>query len=305
AALFGFLLPLQLLNLLTLLFQLLLLLLDLRLGLSVGVLVVLHRVADCEAAYAADGRADGGACQGRADCRTDDRAGGRADTRTAQGAFFTGGHRCTRTSGDKEKPGQGQRTQHDVFAHCPSPQLFGFALTLQLLNLLLLALDLLLLTLNLRLSLSVGGFLILHLVADRVSAQCADTAADCRARQRVANCSADDRTGRGSDTRSDKRALLTCREGLPRASHDCHDRNRHEQTFDYRYRVCPHELPPYIFSSFHACRSLRLFSQPAAGEFIQTPLVFYLLCGQSTISNIGCSIEIFTDFLLWHIAVNE
>src|SRR5208337_2595058 len=49
--------------------------------------------------------------------------------------------------------------------------LFGFAIILQLLNLLLLALDLPLLRLNLRLGLSLRILIILHLVADRVSAK--------------------------------------------------------------------------------------------------------------------------------------
>jgi hypothetical protein len=38
------------------------------------------------------------------------------------------------------------------------------------------------------------------------------------------------------------------------------------------------------------------FSQSTAGEFHKTPIVFYLLRGQSTISSIACGIEIFTDF---------
>src|SRR5208283_1158210 len=97
--------------------------------------------------------------------------------------------------------------------------LFGLALALQLLNLLLLTLERLLLRLNLRLSLSVGVFLILHLVADGVSAKRADAAADCRACQRVAHRGAYNRAGCGSESRADEGALLTCRERLSRTSH--------------------------------------------------------------------------------------
>src|SRR5271166_6760 len=130
---------------------------------------------------------------------------------------------------------------------CP---LFGFALTLQLLNLLLLILDLPLLRSNLRLSLSVGVLLILHLVADRVSAQCADAAADRGARQRVTDSGADNRARRGSHARADERALLTGRERLSRASHGRHDRNRHEQTLNQRRRICPHEHSPSALEQF-------------------------------------------------------
>ena len=60
------------------------------------------------------------------------------------------------------------------------PVLFGFALTLHLLNLSLLRLELTLLRADLRLGLSVFIFAILHLVADRVAAKCTDTAANSR-----------------------------------------------------------------------------------------------------------------------------
>src|SRR5208282_2751409 len=127
AALFGFLLPLQLLNLLTLLFQLLLLLLDLRLGLLVGVLIVLHRITDCEAARSSHGRADSSACERCADGGADDRASGRADARTAQGALFTRGKRGPGASGNQAKRGEGQRTCGDgVFAHSRSSPAIRF-----------------------------------------------------------------------------------------------------------------------------------------------------------------------------------
>jgi hypothetical protein len=120
--------------------------------------------------------------------------------------------------------------------------LFGFARTLQLLNLSLLRLELSLLRTDLCLGLRVLIVPILHLVAYRVSAEGTDATANSRARQRVTYRSADDRTGCGADTGTDERALLTGRKRLSRASHDHHYRHRHEQTFDYRHNVCPHEL---------------------------------------------------------------
>src|SRR5208283_5256882 len=137
--------------------------------------------------------------------------------------------------------------------------LFGFTLILQLLNLLLLVLDLLLLRSNLRLSLSVGVFLILHLVADRVPAKRADAAADCGTRQRVTDSGAYDRAGCGSHAGADERAFLTCRERLSRASHDHHERNRHEQTFNQRRRICPHELSSFPSEQFSYLRTAAAF----------------------------------------------
>src|ERR1700731_2245228 len=132
------------------------------------------------------------------------------------------------------------------------PLLFSFARTLQLLNLSLLRLELSLLRADLRLGLSILIFPILHLVADRVSAQRTDTASNSRTCQRITHSSTDNRTGCRSDAGTDERALLTGRQRLSRASHGHRNRHRHEQTFDNRYRVCPHGFLLRTVSSFHA-----------------------------------------------------
>jgi hypothetical protein len=176
--------------------------------------------------------------------------------------------------------------------------LLSFAVALQLLNLLLLILDLPLLIVDLRLGLSLLILPILHLVADCISAQRADTAADCRACERIPNRSADNRARRRADAGSDEGAFLTSREGFSRASHRHHERNRHEQAFNQRQgnRICPHGLSPSKGSSFHACRRLRTFLSREAGWFIEPPIVFYLIRGQSTIWAKKSCVEIFTDF---------
>src|SRR5271170_6051244 len=132
-------------------------------------------------------------------------------------------------------------------------QLFSFALTLQLLNLLLLILNLPLLIVDLRLSLSLLILPILHLVADCVSAQCADTAADCRAH-----------------AGSDEGAFLTSREGFSRASHRHHEGNRHEQAFDqgHRNRICPHGLSPFNREQFSCLPTAEIFLSRKADWFI-------------------------------------
>src|SRR5271154_4725498 len=144
--------------------------------------------------------------------------------------------------------------------------LFGFAVTLQLLNLLLLILNLPLLIVDLRLSLSLLILPILHLVADCVSAQCADTAADCRARERVADRRADNRARCRADAGSDEGAFLTSREGLSRASHRHHERNRHEQAFDQRHRnrICPHGLSPFNREQFSCLLTAEDFLEPGS-----------------------------------------
>src|ERR1700735_2372771 len=143
-------------------------------------------------------------------------------------------------------------------------RLLSFAVALQLLNLLLLIFNLPLLIVDLRLSLSLLILPVLHLVADCVSSQRADTAADCRARQRVAYRSADDRAGRRADAGADEGALLTSREGLSRASHRHHERNRHKQAFNQRQRnrICPHGLSPLKREQFSCLPTAEDFLEP-------------------------------------------
>jgi hypothetical protein len=86
--LFGFLLPLHLLELLPLLFNFLLLLLHLSLGLLIRGFLILHRVADRESCDSAESRANRGARAGRADCGTNDRSGRSTYTRTSNRAFL-------------------------------------------------------------------------------------------------------------------------------------------------------------------------------------------------------------------------
>jgi hypothetical protein len=73
--LFGFLLLLELLDLLTLLLELLLLLLDLTLGLLLLELVALHRIPDREAPHAAECAADRSTRTWRTNRRADYRTG--------------------------------------------------------------------------------------------------------------------------------------------------------------------------------------------------------------------------------------
>ena len=133
AELFGFLLTLHLLNLLTLLFQFLLLLLELCLSLLVGVLIVLHRVTDYIASATAQNTADRRARARRADGGTDDRAGCRADTRTAYSALLTGRQWLPGASSYKKKCREGECTGCNcMFAH--NPYLASYSTSLWLFN---------------------------------------------------------------------------------------------------------------------------------------------------------------------------
>ena len=76
--------------------------LHLRLRLLIGVVLILHRVADCEAAHAAYGRADRSARARCADRSADDRTGSGADSGAADRAFFTRRERIARASCDQE-----------------------------------------------------------------------------------------------------------------------------------------------------------------------------------------------------------
>src|SRR5712664_3170290 len=100
-------------------------------------------------------------------------------------------------------------------------RLLGLALLPQLLNLHPLRLDLLLLLLDLSLSLLVGILLILHRVADYVAGATAHNAADCSARERMSDCSANDCAGTCAERGTAEGTLFTRRERLPRTSrHD-------------------------------------------------------------------------------------
>jgi hypothetical protein len=88
-------------------------------------------------------------------------------------------------------------------------RLLRLLLTLELLYLSALLLDLLLLRLNLLLGLLVGGFLVLHMVADRVTSHAAKRAADGGSRAWSADSGPDDCARRGSDARTAKRPFLT------------------------------------------------------------------------------------------------
>ena len=79
------------LDLAALLLDLLLLGLHLLLSLRVGVLSVLHLIADRVAGDAAEARADGRACAWMSDRGTHDRAAHRAHTGAAEGALLTSG----------------------------------------------------------------------------------------------------------------------------------------------------------------------------------------------------------------------
>ena len=87
--LLGFRLRFHLLNLLTLILDFLLLLLYLGLGLRVGILRILHRVADYVASSATEDTTDRGARQRMADGRSDQGSTHCTDTRPAESAFFT------------------------------------------------------------------------------------------------------------------------------------------------------------------------------------------------------------------------
>src|SRR6202158_1358001 len=112
--------------------------------------------------------------------------------------------------------------------------LFGLALALHLLKLLTLIFDFLLLRLNLALGLSIRVFIVLHLIADHVSANSSDASADRRAREQITDRRTNDRAGGGADTCADESTLLSRREWLSRTRGDDQDCNRHEKALDYR-----------------------------------------------------------------------
>jgi hypothetical protein len=87
--LFGFVLLFERIDLLLLSLNLLLLRRNLSIRLPLLVLVVLHRVADCETTYPADGAADSRARPRSSYGSTDDGAGCGTDAATYKGALFT------------------------------------------------------------------------------------------------------------------------------------------------------------------------------------------------------------------------
>jgi hypothetical protein len=87
--LLGFRLRLHLLDLLALILDFLLLLLHLGLGLRIGVLRILHRIADYVASSAAEDTTERGARQRMADGRSDQGTTHCTNTSSAKRAFFT------------------------------------------------------------------------------------------------------------------------------------------------------------------------------------------------------------------------
>src|SRR5580704_6172787 len=109
SGLLGFRLRLQLLDLLALILDFLLLRLHLRLGLCVGVLRILHRIADYVAGTTAEHTTD---------CRAHDCASTCAESGAAESTFFTSRKRLPRASCKNER--SRQRQTHDccyTFAH--------------------------------------------------------------------------------------------------------------------------------------------------------------------------------------------
>ncbi|HEX4208846.1 MAG TPA: hypothetical protein VHY56_00520 [Candidatus Binataceae bacterium] len=86
-----------------LLLNLLLLRIDLRLSLSVGVLLILHRIADDETGACTKRATDGGASAWRTDRGTDYGAGACTDQRADTSAFFARAERLTGASGKRHE----------------------------------------------------------------------------------------------------------------------------------------------------------------------------------------------------------
>ena len=123
--------------------------------------------------------------------------------------------------------------RRSFFRQVARVRLLGFRLRLELLNLLALILDLLLLLLHLRLGLLVGGFLILHRIANCKASTTAHNTADRGTRQRMAYRGAYDCPGTGAQGGAAESAFFTSRERLPRAPRE-HERSRQRQTHDCR-----------------------------------------------------------------------
>jgi len=122
--LLGFVLLFELIDLLLLSLNLFLLRGNLSLSLVLLVLVVLHRVADCETTYAADRSADGRARSRSTHCCADDRAGCGAGTAPDKGAFFASRERLARASGYHQ-----QRNRSHNHTNClPYASIHGISL---------------------------------------------------------------------------------------------------------------------------------------------------------------------------------
>src|SRR5580698_7331954 len=118
SGLLGFRLRLQLLDLLALILDFLLLRLHLRLGLCVGVLRILHRIADYVAGSTAEHTTDCRARERMAYGRTHDCASTCAESGAAESTLFTSRKRLPRASCKNER--SRQRQTHDccyTFAH--------------------------------------------------------------------------------------------------------------------------------------------------------------------------------------------
>ena len=92
--------------------------------------------------------------------------------------------------------------------------LFGLRFSLHLLNLALLSFEFSLLRFELMLSLIMGDFLILHMIANHVTAHAAERATDRRSGSWISNCGTDDGACDGSNAKAAKRPFLACCEWL-------------------------------------------------------------------------------------------
>jgi hypothetical protein len=126
--------------------------------------------------------------------------------------------------------------------------LFGILLALEVFDLAPLGFDFALLLLNLALRLIVLDLLILHMVADRIAANRADTATNSRARPRMPDrCTYD-----GSGTRANQgpaaRAHLSIGERLPVTStKEKRDRNCHSGSRNHTFTHLSYLLLPRLY----------------------------------------------------------
>jgi hypothetical protein len=118
---------------------------------------------------------------------------------------------------------------------------FSLILLAKLLNLRALLLDLLLLLLNLSLGLLIRSFLVLHRVANRVTAYSAQSGADRGARTRMTDRSANNRASAGPKACTTQSALFTCGKWLPGTS--CGENRRSQSGHDRKSDT--HERPPH------------------------------------------------------------
>jgi hypothetical protein len=119
--------------------------------------------------------------------------------------------------------------QHERCGAAGNAKLFGFLLLFHLFYLLALVLNLLLLLLQLALRLLSLYVLVLHFVADYISAGSAQSAANCGSGTRMAHRGADYRSGAGTQQSADARAFFALAQRLSRAAcneQGCRERQR-------------------------------------------------------------------------------